>query len=260
MVGSGLAIAGALGLVRTTRRVRIGRFGNAAVATVTKCAKPGSLSMLDHQWTVDYTTASGERCAGVGLPPSSIRAPRKGTLITVFHDPAYPRRAQVVRWEWERIILTGLVGVPGCVVFASSCALALVAVFAGVGNRVSRWAAVTVRSVEQFAHVAVPVTGIVAAVLLVAGVLITWRRARATAPPPPLPSPEPGPEADEHDDAAEPEAEWEPKHGPNVRAMLGFSAALAAFSVAYLLIGGGMLLVLMFPLMLDGTSWKFLNR
>lgn len=260
-VGSGLAIFGAMGLIRTTRRIRIGRFGGPAVATVTKCAKPGGLTMLDHEWTVDYTTASGERCSGVGLPPTSVRAPRKGTRITVFHDPQYPRRAQVVRWEWERIILTGLVGVPGCLLFALSFAMVVVAVFAGAGTRVARWAAVTGRSVEQFAHVAVPVMGIVAAVLLVAGVLITWRRARAAAPEPPVEpslSP-PRPDFDDEDD--DDESAWvPPKPGPDARAMLAFAAVLAAISIACLVVGAGLLLVLMFPLLLDGTNWRFLNR
>lgn len=163
----------------------------------------------------------------------------------MHHDPRHPRRAQRLRWEWERIILTGLVGVPACALYGIAYTSAaapvstpgVVAAFTTtIHSRIEQWAAWTGRSTANLGEVAIPVLGMVTAALLTVGVLVGRARSRAAA-----------------------------THGgttavPNVRGMLAFAVALAAFSIAYLAIGAPPLVVACFPLLLDGTNFKILTR
>jgi hypothetical protein len=104
-----LIVGAMVGLVRTVRSVSIGVTGRPAVATVVGPA--GRRWDGYHGWSVDYTTAGGERHTGVTLLMDTD-APHAGTPITIHHDPRHPQWVQPVRWDWERIVLTGVIGVP----------------------------------------------------------------------------------------------------------------------------------------------------
>jgi hypothetical protein len=91
----------------------------------------------------------------------STDAPEAGTQITIYYDPRHPGRVQSMRWDWERIGLTGVIGVPAGVLY-------------GIGY-------ISSTTSYSVGDAVVPLFGLLSGVLLAAGAAFASVRAHGGA-------------------------------------------------------------------------------